>query len=286
MKALYVTDLHGRTALFDLLADCILKEKPRVLFIGGDIFPGGRGLMAALNYHCEDFVNEFLVEWCNHLKVELGALYPDIFLIMGNDDSAYDEFALKLHPQLWTYCHNLVIDWIDFKIIGYNCIPPSPFLNKDWERFDVSRYVDPGCIPPDEGRHTYPPDEYEYRKTIQDELDELSEGLDISRAICLFHCPPYKTDLDRAALDGLSFDYAPLDVHIGSIAIQRFIEKNQPMLGLFGHVHESSRLTGIRSEIMENTLCINCATDDNSLCIAQFDLQNVVENLEFVELKP
>ncbi len=272
MKAIYVTDLHGRTKLFNLLMEYILKEKPEVLFIGGDIFPGGRGLMAALNYECEDFVNEFLVEWCNHLKTELTNQYPKIFLIMGNDDSAYDEFALQSHPHLWTYCHNQVVMCNEFTIIGYNCIPPSPFLNKDWERYDISRFVDPGCIPPDEGRHTYPPDEYEYRKTIQDELNEVTEDLNFSQTICLFHCPPYNTNLDRAALDGKSFDYAPLDVHIGSIAIRRFIEDNHPMLGLFGHVHESSRITGVRSEMLGQTLCINCATDDGSLCIAQFDL--------------
>lgn len=38
--------------------------------------------------------------------------------------------------------------------------------------------------------------------------------------------------------------YAPMDVHVGSIALRRFIEARQPLLTLHGHVHESARLTG------------------------------------------
>ena len=56
--------------------------------------------------------------------------------------------------------------------------------------------------------------------------------------------PPCDTLLDRAALDEKMIDYVPPDVHVGSIAIQRFIEERQPGLTLHGHVHESARLTG------------------------------------------
>ena len=35
-----------------------------------------------------------------------------------------------------------------------------------------------------------------------------------------------------------------LDVHVGSIAVKRFIEERQPLLTLHGHVHEAARLTG------------------------------------------
>jgi len=32
-------------------------------------------------------------------------------------------------------------------------VPPTPFLLKDWEKYDVSAYVDPGCVSPEEGYH-------------------------------------------------------------------------------------------------------------------------------------
>ena len=48
-------------------------------------------------------------------------------------------------------------------------------------------------------------------------------------------------------------DHIPLDVHVGSIAIKRFIEAKQPMLTLHGHVHESTRLTGNWQQHIGNT---------------------------------
>lgn len=38
---------------------------------------------------------------------------------------------------------------------SYNSRTPiSPFLLKDWEHYDVSRYVDLGCISPEDGQRT------------------------------------------------------------------------------------------------------------------------------------
>ena len=146
---------------------------------------------------------------------------------------------------LWRYAHDRRIDWRGYLVIGYACVPPTPFRLKDWERYDVSRYVDPGCVSPEEGWRTVPvpPSEIRYG-TIQQDLDALVGDRPLERAIMLFHAPPYKTALDRAALDGRTVDYVPLDVHVGSIAIQRFIERRQPRITLHGHVHESARLTG------------------------------------------
>ncbi len=35
-------------------------------------------------------------------------------------------------------------------------------------------------------------------------------------------------------------DHVPLDLHVGSMAVRRFIESRQPMLTLHGHIHESA----------------------------------------------
>jgi Icc-related predicted phosphoesterase len=93
----------------------------------------------------------------------------------------------------------------------------------------------------------------------------------MSRAICLFHCPPHGCGLDRAALDGKSIDHVPLDVHIGSIAIRRFIAARQPMLTLHGHVHESRRLTGRWLERFGRTVSLSAATEGTELALVRFD---------------
>jgi uncharacterized protein len=93
----------------------------------------------------------------------------------------------------------------------------------------------------------------------------------VDDAILLLHTPPADTPLDRAALDGKSVDYVPLDVHVGSIAVRRFIETKQPLLTLHGHVHESTRLTGEWKTQMGRTVCINAAHDGPELALVRFD---------------
>jgi hypothetical protein len=151
-------------------------------------------------------------------------------------------------------------------------VPPTPFRLKDWERYDVSRYVDPGCVSPEEGWRTVPvpPSEIRYG-TIQQDLDALVGDRSLERAIMLFHAPPYKSALDRAALDGRTIDYVPLDVHVGSIAIQRFIERRQPRITLHGHVHESARLTGEWRTRMSETWSYSAAHDGAELALVRFD---------------
>jgi Icc-related predicted phosphoesterase len=66
-------------------------------------------------------------------------------------------------------------------------------------------------------------------------------------------------------------DHAPLDVHVGSIAVRRFIEERQPLLALHGHVHESSRLTGSWKDRIGRTVCLSAAHDGPELAVVRFD---------------
>lgn len=146
---------------------------------------------------------------------------------------------------LWHYVHGQKFLLGNFAVYGYACVPPTPFLLKDWECYDVSRYVPPGSVSPEEGLRTVATDENAFKwRTIQQELKALASDDPLDRAKFLFHTPPYDTALDRAALDGKVYEHVSLDVHVGSIAVRRFIEQRQPLLSLHGHVHESARLTG------------------------------------------
>ena len=147
---------------------------------------------------------------------------------------------------------------------------------KDWERYDVSRFTDPGCISPEKGQRTVEVDPDEIRfGTIAADLERLAGDRDLADAICLFHSPPYRTDLDRAALDGKSVDHVPLDVHVGSIAIQRFIEERQPALTLHGHIHEAPRLTGSWRQKIGRTHAFTAAHDGPELALVRFELDDL-----------
>jgi len=92
--------------------------------------------------------------------------------------------------------------------------------------------------------------------------------------VFLFHAPPYRTKLDRADLDGKTIDHVPLDVHVGSIAVRRFIEQRQPWLTLHGHVHESARLSGDWRDCLGRTRMFSAAHDGPELALVRFDLDD------------
>ena len=206
--------------------------------------------------------------------MDFGTDYPRVFVILGNDDprTQEEEILQVARTGLWEYVHGRQAVLDDYTVYGYACVPPTPFMLKDWERYDVSRFVDPGCISPEEGQRTVPLPEREVRhRTIAADLEQLAGDDDMSRALFLFHSPPYQTKLDRAALDGKTIDHAPLDVHVGSIAIQRFLSERQPLVSLHGHVHESARLTGAWRDRIGQTHAFNAAHDGPELALVTFD---------------
>ena len=163
----FATDLHGRPDRYRKLWDAAAAERPAALFLGGDLLP--HRLAAG-----DDFVAEVLADGFRRLRAGLGPAYPAVFLIPGNDDPAAELPGLAAGEDegLWIQAHGRRVAWGDRLVLGYACIPPSPFLLKDWERYDVSRYVDPGCVSPEEGRRTVAREEREIRlATIAADLE-------------------------------------------------------------------------------------------------------------------
>ncbi len=201
--------------------------------------------------------------------------YPEIFIILGNDDPRSEEAAFVdvSESGLWKYIHQRIVPFMDYQIMGYAFVPPTPYPLKDWERYDVSRYVDPGSFSPEEGRRTVPVAANEIRYgTMRDDLEKLVGSASLELTVCFFHSPPYETRLDRAPLDRARVEHVPLDVHVGSIAIRRFIEEHQPLLTLHGHVHEAARLTSSWRDRLGRTPMFNAAHDGPELSLVSFDL--------------
>ncbi len=276
--AYFVSDLHGRVPLYTVLFAAIAREKPAAVFIGGDLLPHSWWPRGSLNRRPIDFIEDFLVKNLLDLRRELGASYPRLFLIMGNDDPRFEEAALidAAARGAWDYVHGRRVEFESWAIYGYACVPPTPFFRKDWDRYDVSRYVDPGAMSPEEGVRSVSAPEHEIKYgTIKDDLDRLAGSDDLTRAIFLFHAPPYQTKLDRAALGGKMIDHVPLDPHLGSIAIRRFIAIRQPLLTLHGHVHEAARLSQSWREQLGRTHCFTAAHDGPELALVRFDPENL-----------
>jgi Icc-related predicted phosphoesterase len=273
----FVSDLHGRIDRYQKLFHAIGEERPRAVFLGGDLLPMEWASLTIEDFSHEDFVNGYLAGQFRRLRERLGDSYPRIFLILGNDDGKFEEAAVidAATQGLWEYMHNRKRPLDAYMIYGYAYIPPTPYLLKDWERYDVSRFVDPGCVSPEEGRRSAPMSDHEKKyATIQEDLDVLAGDDDLENAVFLFHAPPYQTKLDRAPLDGKMIDHVPLDVHIGSIAIKRFIQRRQPLVTLHGHAHESARLTGSWQDRLGRTHAFTAAHHGPELSLVRFDLEN------------
>ncbi len=267
-SAIFVSDLHGHPHRYRALFEAIRDERPAFVFMGGDLLPHGMKEMEGIRH----FAGDFLFPSLASLREALGPRYPDVFVILGNDDLRSEEegFRQASDEGLIHYLDNSHRRAGGILVFGYPYVPPTPFQLKDWEKYDVSRYVDPGCVHPTEGFRSVDPGHDPEYATIAGDLEQLVRGHDLSDAVFLMHSPPYKTALDRAALDGRMVDHVPLDVHIGSIAIGRFIEKHQPCVTLHGHVHESTRITGRWSELIGRTHAFNAAHDGRELCMIRF----------------
>jgi Icc-related predicted phosphoesterase len=273
----FVSDLHGNPDRFEKLFLEIRKEKPAAVFFGGDVLPSGLYAFTSSHAEPEVFVRQFLHKLFSDLKNNLKEEYPEFFLIMGNDDARiYESLFIELEEAGFiNYAHDKVFQFNQFEVYGYSYVPPTPFTLKDWEKYDVSRYIDPGCIPPEDGSFTVEVDKKALQyETIRKDLERLVVNDDLSKSIFLFHTPPYKTKLDRAGLDGKFYDHVPLDVHVGSIAVERFIKDRQPLITLHGHIHESTSITGSWYDFLGDTLCMNASHDGPELSIIRFDPEN------------
>lgn len=279
-KAFFVSDLHGKKTRYDKLFEAIYSEMPQLVLIGGDVLPSGISILSDDSINGE-FIDDYLAKKFEVLKEKMKNKYPTVLMIAGNDDpKAYEESFVSFEEKgYWKYINEKVVKFDDYFIAGYAYVPPTPFLLKDWEKYDVSRFVDVGCVPTEEGFRSVKKEEHVIKfETISEDLETHFRDMDFGKAIFLFHSPPYKTNLDRINTKGKMVDYVQPDEHVGSIAIQRFIEKRQPLLTLHGHIHESTSITGEWKDMIGRTVCVNGATEKKELSLVRFGVEG--ENIE------
>lgn len=273
MNCIFVSDIHGNIPRYEQLFEVISQEKPDAVFLGGDLLP----LYLTRHNSVEEFIETIIffhirqIQRIHHKKIEF-------FIILGNDDPrVYEHLFIEADKKgLFKYIHNKTVPYKKNFIAGYAYVPPTPFQLKDWERYDVSRFVDVGAVSPENGTRTVevPFDDVKY-STIADDIENLSKNSVIAETIFLFHSPPYHSYLDRADLQGKKVDHTPVDVHIGSIAIQDFIKNKQPLLTLHGHVHESASITGWWKEKVGKTYSFTAAHDGPELAVVRFDTDDL-----------
>ncbi|GAB1405799.1 MAG: metallophosphoesterase [Lentimicrobiaceae bacterium] len=267
-----VSDLHGNIELYNLLFREIIRKKPSFVFIAGDLLPHVRHSTWQNGEHIPDFMHDFLIPGFKKVRNQMGCNYPEVFVIMGNDDPGSEEpkFIEGAKKELWIYLNTASFKFGPYTIYGYPYVPPTPFRLKDREKYDVTVSIDANSIPPDKGFRTVEADYNTSTATIANDLEKLSAESDMSKAICLFHSPPAQSLLDQAEVKNPETRM----IHVGSMAIRDFIRDKQPYLTLHGHIHESTRLSGSWQQKFGRTVAFNAAHDGKGLSVVQFEIDN------------
>jgi len=259
-RVLFTSDIHGNEGQYRKLVNYAIRIRADSIVVSGDIAP-----LVSDKYLIKSqrrFLRDRLPELLNPLRKDL----PDsrLFLMMGNEDCASNMDVLEREdPELFRMVHEKRIRLTEeFDIVGYPYVPITPFMLKDWEKYDLSEtprdlletytlrkateYKLFGYKSTKTGwkRFRFDP-EMEKIDSIQKDLSDDLFCENADKTVYVFHAPPYQTNLDLA----YGRD------HLGSIAIRLFIEKQQPYLTLHGHIHETVDLSGNFQQKIGKTLC-------------------------------
>ena len=247
MKILYVTDIHGVKWKYESIFDEAIANKVDILINGGDLFPTRPSFFIQ-----DEFIVNFLEGYMKKFDQE------GIFHLFqpSNDDLAMHDELLEKVTDKFEFNRNIdqrKIKIKDYEFIGFNFVTDLPFGLKDRARMDTPDFEFPKQI----GKPLISTKEglkeienwFSYAQslpTIEEELEKLTKPDDMKKAVYVMHMPPAKVSLDVCS-----------DTRrVGSFAIYNFIKKNQPLLTLHGHIHESPQMSNKWVNKIGNTICI------------------------------
>lgn len=168
-------------------------------------------------------------EWCDWAGEKLKGSGVPFMTMPGNDDFLEIDEILSRHPAV--QFHEMeVTDLGSFQMLHVGGSNPTPWNTE--REFTEEQYVQ--------------------------KFEELAPRVkDMRRCVFDVHVPPHDTILDQCPkLDArLQVVYEmgnPVQMHAGSTAVRKAIEKYQPLLGLHGHIHEGRGRISIG-----RTVCVN-----------------------------
>lgn len=248
MKIVFTTDLHGEVWKYERLLKATRDFRAVVVINGGDMLPKAGNLLEDQGKFITGYLDKHFKQ-----SAELGICY---LCYLGNDDLRIFDDLFESTCKTYGCIVNLAqrkYDIGNFAFIGMNWVVDYPFRLKDRCRMDTKGYefqrqFGTGLLSTPDGFEELA-DWFATAKTlptIEDELNRLPKPNSISQSIYVMHMPPYRLGLDTCANGS----------EVGSKAIYKFLERNQPMLSLHGHIHESPETSGRWHAKLGNTFCI------------------------------
>jgi len=277
MKLLFTSDLHGEIHLYQELLSLASSTSSEIVVVGGDLLPSFPPTKRYEDMvpNQKTFIDHFLSFFFKNILNNTSA--QQIFLISGNWDLSYSYLFKKPLGNILDLNQKSYLLKNGYELIGYPFVPPTPFRPKNYEKMDDREAPWPPQKNPsyilasDQADQLTPIDPYLYlrgRETIEEDLEHLPKPLDTRRTVYIMHSPPFGTRLDLIQ-GGKS---------AGSGSIKTFIERNQPLLTLHGHIHESPESSGAYVDRIGKTLSINpgqSGTGVMKLHAVTFEIENI-----------
>ncbi len=265
IKGIFTADLHGNKAQYEKLFDKARGVDFAV--IGGDITPPG-GIDEQRKFIENELIRLIADFKSKHKNV-------DIYLMLGNDDWVSNMQVLaRENNRLYKIIHNQVYKLNeDFNLVGYSYVPITPFAIKDFEKFDskdpqlqkgvtLQGFKSSGfeLLP-----FKFNPEDRE--DNIENDFKNILRLSEPAKTIYAIHTPPYNTNLDMV--------YAA--VHVGSLAVRRFIEQQRPYLTLHGHIHETIEVSNHFRDKINGVICLGVGNNahEKGLAVITFDLYDL-----------
>ena len=230
-------DLHGIPSRFEKIRR-LIDGGIRMVLLAGDIATNGRPDFQQINVR-------------KSLEILLAGR-PDVrvYAIPGNDDWRIVEETMREFPEVTIPLDRACPLDDSYSVVGYTFVPITPFMFKDYEKWDDERYpelpADPAGLEAAEIAHQMNLEGYrsrglelcDFRFDPDDRTDSISTDMkrlarlsDPRKTVYLFHCPPFGHFDFAFTLEGRA--------NIGSRAIAEFIRGNNPWLTIHGHCHEA-----------------------------------------------
>ncbi len=257
IKLIYATDLHGDPRKYRAVLEFALKHDIKLIHLGADILPKGTNLLKIQKRFVKNYLKDFHTE-CDSYGIKILSFF-------GNDDIYTRKKYFREYGELLDE-NPCTIEGYEFKAYPY--VLDYPFGIKSACKLDYpgwkcpDLYLTNPCEFNEKGYYLIEDinDYFLQKGTVEDDLKEIHAD---DKTIMAMHMPP----------QGLGMDVCYGNRRVGSKSVLDWIYREQPLLFLSGHIHESPEITGIWKTMVGDTVVIQPGqkTDKTTMVYIEID---------------